>query len=801
MNINYDLGQGEYKNWIIEENSFCQDTLGKYEVIMALGNGYLGIRSALEENYVGEVRNTFIAGTFNKFHESEVTELPNTADITEINIRINNEKFDLSKGKVRSYSRYLNLKTGELVRNILWENSKGEIFELCFRRFVSLYDLHLVSLKVEITPVNCDANVVIVSGINGQKTNSGTQHFFEGEKRFYDKKIIELIQTTTESDIDFVFNSAHNIFINGTQVNKNNNMKIERRGIFEEIDIKLNKAEKFELEKINLIHTSRDLEFSREDLNYDGKYSTEEFRKATLDKIRIKSLDKIKSYLSLRYGELFDQSKAEWDKKWNKYSITIETQNNFDQLAIRFAQYHLTIMTPAHDSRFGIGAKGLSGEGYKGHSFWDTEIFILPFYTYTEPEIARKLLEYRYHTIEGARNKAKENGYTGAMYPWESAWMNDGEVTPIWGSVDIITGKATKIWSGFIEQHITCDIAFAVWQYFMVTKDEDFMEKYGYEILLDTAKFWSSRLEWNKEKNKYEICNVIGPDEYKEHINNNAFTNYMAKWNIELAIEYYDFLKANRTAIFEKLNCNLQLDVAIKAWHEVVNKIYVPLPDEKTLIVAQDDTYLTKEVIDLSRYKNQKQVGSIFKDYNLEQVNNIQVSKQADIMILFYLLENKFSIDVKMANWNYYEPKTLHDSSLSLSTHCILASDVNNSELAYELFKKASSIDLGTNMNSSDHGIHAASLGGIWQSIVSGFGGVRMLDGKLRINPRLPKEWDKLSFPIIWNNNRINIFINNSKLTINKHSGNKSLIEIEVFGKKYILDKELEINYLELKKN
>lgn len=793
MSIKYDEGLGKFENWIVKETNFDINYLGKCEAIMSLGNGYLGIRSAFEESYIGETRNLFVSGAFNRFHESEVTELPNAADITNLDIKINGETFNLLTGKTKDYSRELNLKTGELTRSVTWESSKKENFKLVFKRFVSLKDLHLIGMKVEITPLDSDAKISIVSGIDGQQSNSGTQHFYEGEKRFYNKKFIELIQTTTESEIDFIFYTVHNGYGNDIKTVNKTNMKIERRAIFEDTEINLKKNDKFEFEKLSLVYTTRDLEFSIKNSEYTGKYSSEELRTSALKEIRKNSLSKIKYYSEKKYEELFEESKNELEKKWINYAITIESENNFDQLALRFAIYHLIVMTPAHDSRYGIGAKGLSGEGYKGHSFWDTEIFILPFFSYTDPDIARKLLEYRYHTLEGARKKAIENGYEGAMYPWESAWMNDGEVTPIWGPVDIITGTAIKIWSGFIEQHVTSDIAFAIWQYYMITKDEEFMESFGYEVLMDTAKFWASRLEWVVGKNRYEILDVIGPDEYKEHVDNNAFTNYMAKWNIDLAIKYYENLKENKKEIFSKLNEKLGLEKAYSTWKDVLDKIYIPAPNEETLLIPQDDTYLKKEIIDLTKYKNQENVGSIFEDYNLDQVSDIQVSKQADIMTLFYLLENNFSYEVKKANWNYYEPKTLHDSSLSLSTHAILANDISDTELSYSLFKKASQIDLGTNMKTSDHGIHAASFGGLWQSVVCGFGGVRMLEGILRINPRLPKQWKNLEFSIIWHNNKLQIKITHSLLKIIKLSKNQDLIEIEIFDEIYKLHDEINV--------
>lgn len=776
--LKYNLGTEENTNWIVSETRFNSDNLGKVEAIFTLGNGYLGIRSVTEEQYLGEVRNLFVAGTFNKFDDFEVTELPNAADILQLNITLNNEKFSLEKGRLKEYRRDLNLKNGELVRRVIWENTQGHEFLLIFSRFVSLKNLHLIGQKVEIIPLNCYAEIKIGSGINGQVTNSGAQHFHEGEKRIYDKKYIQLLQHTTESKIDFVINSAHNYFIDGEKVDVEHKMVIDRRKVFTEGTIFLTRNQALTFEKISSIHTSRDKENIE---NY------------SLDNLRQKSLNDLKNESDMGYTALFSESRERWKNIWNEIDIKIDSNNDFDQLAIRFALYHLIIMTPAHDNRFGVAAKGLSGEGYKGHSFWDTEIFILPFFSYTLPEIARNLLIYRYNTINGARNKARNNGYEGAMYPWESAFTGE-EVTPVWGGVDIVTGEATKIWSGFIEQHISSDIVFAVWQYYKLTNDQSFMDHYGYEIIFETATFWQSRLEWDKEKQRYHINNVIGPDEYKEHVNNNAFTNHMAHWNIEKAINYYNDLKESNRELWGKLNEKIKIEAMYLNWVDKIDKIYLPEPG-KDMIIAQDDTYLSKKIIDLTKYKKQTHVGTIFEDFNLEQVNQIQVSKQADIMVLFYLLENRFSQEVKLANWNYYEPKTLHDSSLSFSTHSVLASDMGDSELAYDLFQKAASIDLGPNMKSSDHGIHAAAMGGVWQAVVNGFGGIRMIDGKLRVSPRLPMNWNMLEFKIFWKENHLLFNVSKNKITIsNLSTGQDQLsLDILIYDKLYQFKKQLEV--------
>lgn len=772
--MNYNLGQDEFKNWIFEESNFSADALGKCESIMCLGNGYMGIRSATEEKYLNEIRDTFVSGTFNKFDEHEVTELPNVADVTNIDIRIDGERFSLEFGAIKEYSRYLNLKIAELSRSIIWISPKGKEVKFIFKRFVSLENLHLISMKLEVTPINCEIDFEMNSGINAQMSNTGAQHFHEGDKRIYDKKYVQLIQTTTESNIDFVITTVHNVKVDNG-ILEDALMNMDRRKVWLTYKFNLKDGQILEAEKITNIFTSRDKEFENK----------------TLDELKEIAVNNLRKESNKGYTKLLEEHKEKWEKDiWSNYNFELDSKNDFDILAIRFAIYHLTVMTPAHDSRMGIGAKGLSGEGYKGHSFWDTEIFILPFFIYSNPKIARSLLEYRYKGLEGARKKAKENGYDGAMYPWEAAWPSDGEVTPVWGAVDIVTGNQTKIWSGFIEQHITSDISNAVWQYYMITSDEEFMNKYGYEILFDTARFWISRLEWNEDKKEYQINDVIGPDEYKEHVNNNAFTNYMAKHNIDLAIEYCDKLRNSNMCLYNKLNEKLNIKRSMELWKDRVDKIYIPEPNEKG-IISQDDTYLTKKIIDLTKYKNQDKVGTIFVDYNLEQVNEIQVSKQADIMILFYLLENKFSKDIKKKNYDYYESKTLHDSSLSLSTHCILANDLGNYTLAYDLFRRATEIDLGPAMNTSDHGIHAASLGGIWQCVVMGFAGVRMLGGNLRVNPKLPEEWDRLKFPIHWKGDLLEIKITKESLYI-KSDGDKN-VTLTVFDKEYTFYKELKI--------
>ncbi|MCD7818307.1 MAG: glycoside hydrolase family 65 protein [Lachnospiraceae bacterium] len=771
------MDYSKVSDWIIREDSFQPLALGKCEAIMSLGNGYIGIRSATEERYLRETRGTFIAGTFNKFDENEVTELPNAADMTAIELTIDGEPLDLTVGKTEAYTRELNIRTGELKRSFIWTSPSGKKVSFAFYRVISLKQLHWIAQRVEVTPLEQDVTVKIRSGINGTMTNTGSQHFSEGDQRFYDKRFIQFVQKTTQSGIDFINTTSHCLTLDGKKLEQAAQVFIERREVFAGYEIEVKAGELLAIEKYSNVCTTRD---------FDSKGKTT----AELQEL---GLAACKEQEAQGYRKILEESAEQWDKEvWSKAPICIEGGQDaeLDQFAVRFAQYHMRVMVPAHDNRMNIGAKGLSGEGYKGHCFWDTEIFLLPYYIFTNPEIARKLEEYRYLSLPGAHAKAAHNGYQGAMFPWEAAWLDDGEVTPEYCGVDILTGRPLKVWSGFIEQHITSDVAFGAWQYAVITGDEDFMNKYGYELIMDTARFWASRLE-SGEDGLYHINDVVGPDEFREHVNDNAFTNYMARWNMSKAMEYYQFLKTEKPELLAALDAKWgnTLDDAYEKWKDGCEHMFLPVPNDQN-VLPQDDRYLSCRDIDLTKYKEQEHAGGIMRDYNLEQINQIQVSKQADVLVLFFLLEDEFSPEVKAATWKYYEQRTIHDSSLSLSTHAVLACDMGEKEMAYELYKKASMIDLGPFMGSSNMGIHAASFGGTWQCVVYGFGGVRMLGGKLRINPILPEQWERLSYTIIWKGQSLKVEVTKDTIEIENLTGDTP-IELEVAGKACVLTGKL----------
>ena len=760
--------------WTLRESGFDPAFMGKVETCFAQGNGYLGLRAASEEKYLGETRDLLVAGTYDRFSQEEVTELPNAADFTNIELSLNGERFDLTHGMILHYSRELSLKTGLLKREVMWQSPRGELFALKFERIVSLSRLHTIAFRITIIPEQ-DAAIRFTSGIDGRMTCDGSQHFTEGQTRFYDKKYLQFVPRTIQSDIHFVLSATHDFYLGGHSISPVSDINISRRHMYSHFTLEVKMGQAVVMEKFCNVYTTRDRDVAEK----------------SLPELQAFALEQLKGDEAAGFSLLAEESAGAWQEQvWDRVPIRIDGPA-FDLLALRFAQYHLTLMTPAHDNRMNIGAKGLVGEGYKGHVFWDTEIFLLPYFIFNMPEVARSLEEYRYLSLPGAHAKAKHNGFEGAQFPWESAWLDDGEVTPEYMGTDVVTGRLIKVWTGFIEIHITSDVAFGAWSYYMCTGDQDFMDRYGYELIFDCAKFWASRLEPG-EDGLLHINDVVGPDEYKEHVDDNAFTNYLAKWTIDKAIEYAELLQAEKPELYGPLNDKLGLDALLPVWKDQTVKFYLTKPNENG-VLPQDSTYLTLKDIDLTKYKKQAHVGGIYKDYNQEQITKMQVSKQADVMVLFYLLEDLFPREIKVSSFNYYEPRCLHDSSLSLCTHSMLSADVGNVDMGYELYKKACLIDLDNKApHSSDAGIHAASCGGIWQCAVQGFGGLRMLGGKLRISPNLPEEWKSLDYTAMWQGQRIAVHAAADTVDLVNETGNGP-IEVEVWGSTYTFTDRLSV--------
>ena len=745
------------QGWIIEETSFDPRYIAKGESILAQGNGYLNLRCAQEEGYVGQRRGAFITGTFNKSMEDEVTELPNLPDVTELVLSIRGERFSMDRGCWEDYARTLDLRTGEVVRRLRWTSPKGDVVELCFRRFVSLDEEHLAAFSLELTPRSGPLELVMESGINSRITNTGSQHCTEGEKRLLGGEVLRLCAWTCQSQIPVAIHCVHRFSLPPERALP----VMERRRFVNRYSFRLAQGQTLRMEKLACYHTGRDLPFA-----------APECPAGTGDMAAVSEAGDtcIQTAAGRGYDALLAASARRWSAYWEKNDVEIDSPDPLDQMGLRFALYHLNIMIKRDDSRVGIGAKGMTGEGYKGHSFWDTEMFLLPHYLFTDPAAARTLLEYRWRSLPGARRKARENRYEGAMFPWESAWLDDGEVTPQFGAADIATGDSIPILTGLLEHHITADIAWAVWLYYTATGDEAFMDRCGCELLVETARFWASRLEWRGEPGRYEIRNVIGPDEYKEHVDNNAFTNYMAAWNLEYAAGIMERMERAWPGAWANLSSRYNLPDLVQEFRAKRQALYLPVPGPDGL-VPQNDQYLGLEKIDLTRYKCQAGVSDIYEDYSQAQMNHLMVSKQADLVMLLRIMPELFDAETRRKNFLFYESRTLHDSSLSHGQHCILAAWLSLEEMALELYRHACAVDLGPNPASSDEGIHSASMGNIWQCVVCGFAGLQWHADVLSLDNHLPKSWRRMAFCLEWQGARLRVELTPERIAVTHLSG------------------------------
>jgi trehalose/maltose hydrolase-like predicted phosphorylase len=704
------------KYWTIFQDKFEPETLRHKDTIFTIGNGYLSTRGAFEEGYPEDSRATFIHGVFDAA-PIVFTELANAPDWLPLNIYLNGERFSVDRGIIHEFRQELDLQNGVLSRKIYWESPSGLKASIEFERFASIAEEHQLFIRCMVTP-EFDGLVELTSSIRGETDNQGLAHWYWIDQGVRSDAVF-LHNRTRQSRID-VSTSMRVILEKGALIQREYWDVQNTPTVF--VRLAARKGEEIILDKFVSIFTTRD---------------TVEPIQASLECVQ-----KISNWQTA-----YSSNNDAWSKIWQFSDVIIEGDDEA-QISLRFNLFQLLIAAPRHDDRVNIGAKTLSGFGYRGHSFWDTEIFMLPFFIYTAPDIARNLLNYRYRNLPGARQKAKENGFDGAQFPWESA---DGgnEVTPSWVPDFYDRNKMVRIWTGDIEIHITADIAYASYQYWKITGDDQWLVDTGCELILDTAKFWASRAEWNSLKRCYEYKDVIGPDEYHEHVDNNSMTNRMAQWNLETAIELLDWLKLKSPEKLETLKVRLDLSAnRLAHWKDVIEKIWLNI--DSNGLFEQFDGFYQRKYIDLTAMEPRGE--SVQVIFGIEGANATQVLKQPDVVIMLYLLRPYYSDDVIKVNYDFYTSRTDHSygSSLGPSIQAIMACEVGKQDEAYEHFIRAVRADLRDVRGNASDGIHGASAAGTWQAVVFGFSGLHVLKDKWEIAPRLPKHWRRLAFKFFY---------------------------------------------------
>lgn len=720
--------------WSIEEFPFQPERQLYYETVFAIGNGYLGTRASFEEGYAGDSPATLIHGIYNHAPGQLVPDLVNAPNWLDWRITIDDTVFYLhtkaadllrpAQGIVLGYRRTLDMYQGLLRREVLFRAASGNVVRLTFERFASLHDPHVVAQRLHITAVDGAPEIEVESGIDGAVTNDGVQHWSDLQT-WGNGNVATLRARTTQSG--YVVAMASHLIAPGKIESFVGDARTYNRTQF-----RLRQEEAVTLDKITAVFTSRD----------EAEPLAAAQRKAALA-------------AQTSYDHLLADHEAEWANYWDDSDIQIEGDDHA-QLALRFATYHILIPAPRHDDQVSIGAKALSGLGYKGHVFWDTELFILPPLTFTQPKLARNLLMYRYHRLSGARQKAQENGYEGAMFPWEST--DTGlETTPQWSDAQP-DGTRIRIWTGDSEQHISTDIAYAVLQYWRWTGDDDFLLNHGAEIVLDTAAFWGSRVE--ARNGRYELTQQIGPDEYHENIDNSVFTNRMVVWHLEQALWLLDWLRDQHPAVARQLAEQLDLNAGrLDHWRDIAARMYIPF-DEQDRIHVQFDDFFDMEYIPVPHYEPRTM--SVMSILGHARTIRTQVIKQADVVMLMALLGDDVGPrDVLLNNWNTYYPRCDHGSSLSPAVHTWVAARLGLNDVAAELFDHAAGIDLNDNKGNVNHGIHGAACGGLWQAVALGFCGLRLTEDGPTVSPNLPAHWRKVSFNVYYRGEKRHFVVTN----------------------------------------
>lgn len=752
-------------NWSIIEEGFHAERVESSESLFSIGNGAMGQRANFEEQYSGKTfQGSYIAGVYypdktrvgwwkNGYPEyfAKVLNAPNWIGI---NVAINGEQLDLNKCKtVQDFRRELNMKEGWLSRTFKATLQNGIEVEVNAKRFLSLNQDEMGVINYQVTPLNSDAEIVfqpyIDSGITNEDTNWDDK-FWDTTQVSHDNNQAFIQAKTMKTDFYTCTFMESKVFINGKSVLIEPNVSAD----------------------VTLVSYSY-----KQNVKQGETYAIHKFGGYTVDRNHDKNalVTAAKSVLAtatqLGFDTLLEQQKQAWANIWDMADITISGDVKAQQ-GIRFNIFHLNQTYLGKDSRLNIGPKGFTGEKYGGSTYWDTEAYCIPFYMATKDQkVARSLLEYRYNHLQKAIENAEKLGFTNgaALYPMVT--MNGEECHNEWE----IT---------FEEIHRNGAIAFAIYNYHRFTNDYSYIPEKGLEVLIGIARFWHQRATFSTAKNKYVILGVTGPNEYENNVNNNWYTNYIAKWCIDYAIENISKVEAEYDTDFTRIMNKVKLSKAeITQWKSVADAMYFPYSEEHNVYLQQDG-FLDKELIKVDELDASQR--PINQYWSWDRILRSPYIKQADTLQGFYFFEDHFSTEELERHFDFYEPYTVHESSLSPCVHSIQAAKIDRMEQAYTFYLRTSRLDLDDYNKEVHEGLHITSMAGTWMSIVEGFGGMRVKDNTLSFSPKIPKEWDGYSFKINFRNQIIKVNVNQGKTNFELEGGES--LDILVNDKKVTIE-------------
>lgn len=750
--------------WSIVEDGYDPARVKSSESLFSLGNGAMGQRANFEETYSGPTfQGSYIGGVYypdktrvgwwkNGYPEyfAKVLNAPNWIGI---DIHIDGEPLDLAAcPKVEKFRRELNMQEGVYYRNFEAELPGGTRVAVAVTRFLSMEIDEVGAIRYAIRPLNRDATISFEPYLDGGITNEDTN---------WDDPFWEV--TSVESEGARAYIGAHTL---KTHFDTCTFMHAVLEHDGKALD---GNREEVRGDKRIGHRYSADAAKGQELVLYKfGGYAADlNHPKGSLRKAADKALDQA---LALGFDGLKKAQLDAWARIWEMSDITIEGDVRAQQ-GIRFNILHLNQTYTGRNSRLNIGPKGFTGEKYGGSTYWDTEAYCIPFYMATkDQQVARQLLKYRYNHLEKAIENAEKLGFSNgaALYPMVT--MNGEECHNEWE----IT---------FEEIHRNGAIAFAIFNYFRYTGDYSYIPEMGLEVLIGIARFWHQRASFSKAKNKYVILGVTGPNEYENNVNNNWYTNYSARWCIRWTIEQLGKVKDGYPEDYDRVVGLTKLNPQeVSAWKKVADNLYFPYSEEHRVYLQQDG-FLDKELITVENLDRKER--PINQKWSWDRILRSPYIKQADTLQGFYFFESDFTLDQLERHFDFYEPFTVHESSLSPCVHSIQAARLGRMEQAYTFYLRTSRLDLDDYNKEVHEGLHITSMAGTWMSIVEGFGGMRIVDDKLSFSPRIPKEWKSYSFKINFRHRIIHVTVTEGETRFDLHG--KEEMSIRVNGKRVVL--------------
>ncbi|MFM8741490.1 MAG: glycoside hydrolase family 65 protein [Cytophagales bacterium] len=747
--------------WQIVEQGFDQHLNRISESLFSLGNGRMGQRANFEEKFSGDThQGTYVAGVYypdktrvgwwKNGYPEYFAKVLNAPSWTSIGVKIGKHELDLAACKVSDFKRTLDMKRGLLHRSFIATLPDGKKVQVDAQRFCSMADGELGAIRYAITPVNFSASAAITLSVDADVVNKDSN---------YDEKFWNEVSKEAKAGLALVTAETKKTFFHvATAIT----YSIQVAGKVVKGKVKITKREKY---ADNVVTISLKKGMETVIYKYAAVLSSENHPKKKLAESAKK---KLKVSADKGFQKLLDAHVAVWANIWLKCDISIEGDVAAQQ-GIRFNIFQLMQTYTGDDARLNIGPKGFTGEKYGGSTYWDTEAYCLPFYLGTsDPKVARNLLVYRYKHLQRAIENAGKLGFTNgaALYPMVT--MNGEECHNEWE----IT---------FEEIHRNGAIAFAIFDYIRYTGDEDYLIEYGLEVLIGISRFWSQRITFSTEKQQYVMLGVTGPNEYENNVNNNWYTSYIACWTLDYTQHALEYVRKKDTAKVTKLLAKIKFNESVETarWKDIRTKMYLG-EDKQRGIYLQQDGFLDKELLTVKDLR--KEDRPLNQKWSWDRILRSCFIKQADVLQGLYLFDDRFDDETIKRNFDFYEPMTVHESSLSPCVHVILASRIGYKEKAYEMYLRTSRLDLDDYNNDTEDGCHITSMAGTWMSVIKGFGGMRVKDGMVHFSPYLPDQWKSYSFRVDFRGRVLRVNVLKEKTEVQLESGEP--MEIVLHGAK-----------------